>query len=66
MKKVKDEFPIDEDWLYDKASSETRSEYWQSCLDFFNDVKDQVANSISDKQRDWLTNILIKCEEETS
>lgn len=55
MATVADEYPmICEDQLYTRAHE---SEYWQSCLNFWTDVKDKHIGQLSYKQVSWLDSI---------
>lgn len=51
---VKEAFEIDLDELTLKAED---SDYWSSCLKFYDQVKDKTLMEISKKQYDWLCKI---------
>lgn len=61
MKPVSEAFDIDEEELSYKAES---SDYWKSSYDFYKQVKDRVATSLTERQRDWLNKIEDKLSED--
>ena len=52
--KVQDTYPVDEDWLSDKA---TESDYWKSSHDFYIKMKRNDVDSLSSKQLGWIEKI---------
>ena len=54
IKTVKEVYDIDEDVLYDRTQ---RSEYWLDCESFYHKIKNRLANTLTEKERDWIEKI---------
>lgn len=54
MAKVKDEFDIDVDEVYEKSMD---NDYWKSVEDFYEDIKDKDVTELTGKQTRWLEKI---------
>ena len=60
QKKVKDSFQIDETLLSKLVDYEIKNsdkDFFQKSSKFYFDVKERSTNTLSDKQRDWLSEI---------
>lgn len=52
--KVKEIYKFDIDSLVEKADE---SDYWNSCLEFYESVEERDLENLSQKQVDWLNKI---------